>query len=64
MMGWLLLFHTLTDIVDVVGNVALYLWPVKPVSSEVYNMFHSKMNDIVMKLFVNKFLQLRWYDQL
>ena len=42
-MGWSLLFHTLTDIVDVVGDVALHLWPVKPVSSEVHNTFHSKM---------------------
>ena len=63
-MGWLLLFHTLADIVDVVGDVALHLWLAKLVLSEVHNMFHSKMTHIVMKLFVNKFLQLRWYDQL
>ena len=63
-MGWSLMFHTLADIVDVVGDVALHLWPVKPVSSEVHNTFLSKMTHIVMKLFINNFLQLRWYDQL
>ena len=63
-MGWSLLFYTLADIVNVVGNVALHLWLVKLVSSEVHNTIHSKMAHTVMKLFVNKFLHLRWYDQL
>ena len=54
-MGWSFLFHALADIIDAVGDVALHLWTVRPVSSEVNNMFHSKMTHIVMKLFVNRF---------